>query len=233
MCEELSRDTLLKIFKRAAFCRGDKNRKHISGVLLGKKVVATDGYRLAIWDRGDTGLDGSVVIPGMVLDFLWIHRDKVEIVSVDASGKVVVVLEDGTVSFKVEAEDYPDYGRPIPAHYDRCATGNTREVLRVLRGARRAKIKDVVLYIEGPTLYLLASRTSTDSVKVPIGELNGPTPDEPIKIGLCLEYLLDCLKSLEQDTFEIKLLEPLDPVVVETEDSQHVIMPMRIGGQYV
>jgi len=256
MREKLNKDMILKIFKRAAYCRSkDKHRGTLQGILISSshdkiQAVATDGHRLAIWSRIPPGeVVGSVVIQGPVMDFLWKYREELESVTIESHNDeqypIRIALSPtkdenalgGSVEFGLPQHAYPPYERIIPSYCDAEITGDVLKVRQGLGEYRRAGYKEMYLLTAEGRLYFHGNYDSKKQnttikprVRVEIGELGAHTHyrESPFKAGFNLQYFYECIRSLEQDTFVIKLLGPLDPVVIETDDSIHVIMPMRI-----
>jgi len=256
MQEKLNKEMILKVFKRAGYCRAkDKLRPATQGVLLTSgpdriQAVATDGHRLAIWNplAPEEEEAGSVMVHGPIMDFLWQYRDQVASLTIESyDGKQYPIrialspIEDnqdvsGTVEFNLPLYEYPAYRHVLPLNCDAAITGNTFMVKQGLSEYRRAGFKEIYLRTEEGKLYSHGNHDSKKAstikhrARIKIGELGSRNPYTEVMFvaGFNLQYFYDCIKSLEQDTFTIKLLGPLDPVVIETDDSIHVIMPMRI-----
>lgn len=255
MQEKLNKDMIMKIFKRAAYCRSkDKDRGTLQGILISSshdkiQAVATDGHRLAVWNQIPSDeVVGSVVVQGPVMDFLWKYREELESVTIESHNEeqypIRIALSPekeetavgGTVEFNLPQHDYPPYPHIIPAHCDATITGDTLKVKQGLGEYRRAGYKEMYLLTDEGRLHFHGNYDSKKKTtvkhraRVEIGELGTHTHyrESPFKAGFNLQYFYECIRSLEQDTFVIKLLGPLDPVVIETDDSIHVIMPMRI-----
>lgn len=255
MQETLKIDMITKIFKRAAYCRStDKHKRHLQGVLIAPshdkiQVVATDGHRLAVWNPMPEGeVVGSVVVHGLVMDFLWKYREEVESLTVESHNgnqyPIRIALspekdenaEGGTVEFNLPKTNFPPHTHVTPHTCDAEITGDTLKVKQGLNEYKRAGFKEIYLLTLDGKLYFHGNHDSKKKStikhrrRVEVGELGAHTHyrESPFKAGFNLQYFYECIRSLEQDTFTIKLLGPLDPVVIGTDDSIHVIMPMRI-----
>jgi hypothetical protein len=192
----------------------------LSGVLLdvtaeALSVVATDRYRLAVSSAPVLSLDGApvaVVVPAEFADRIP-HGEKVTI-AVDGS---TVTVHAGTdvLSTELIPDDFPDYrrllpdeGRPVP-----------------VRPALRAEL------LAAPVRTM---RREQDGTEFEVAFL-GPGPDGGVTIdpdadgvGVNREFLLQALDAGGPGQLLLSLDGPIGPLVVRSERSVSLLMPVRL-----
>ena len=182
-------------------------------------LVATDRYRLArATVPASEGSAFSAVVPVAVVD---------EIASVLGAGAVTITVEDATITVRAGGAEvsgtlgedvYPDYRR-MP--WDRWTPAGTATVdAAALRSAVAAA----------------PERTSVreqDGVEFPVTELavgpGGAVTVAPGGVGVNREFLLEAVDAGGGGQLLLSLDGPVAPLVLRSERSTSLLMPVRLG----
>ena len=258
MQETLKIDIVLEIIKRAGYCYGkDSARPNINGIMVVPThdricAVATDAHRLAVWNDIDSNEDlESVVMQEAVIEYVRKWHDDIESVTIESHNhnqypiRVKMKTEEATkypkeevtlrsVEFNLGDVDFPPYRMIIPNHSSISVFTHTLKFKHDLNVLKKNKEKIVKLFTDQNKLYMVGAEGPDDETKkkgrLEIGDVtqgklfNG----ELFKAGYNMTYLYECVKSIPQVTMCIKLSGQYDPMVIKSEDSTHVIMPMRV-----
>jgi DNA polymerase-3 subunit beta len=216
----------------------DDARPVLTGVFLHSHenklyMVATDSYRLAEKQLGDTSDDTSLLVPANAM------QDLLRIVS-DSDEDVVVYHDDQQVQFRVgEVElvtrlidgNYPDYRKLIPAKFANTARLERQELANIAKVAS--------LFARESAGSIVASVDEKDSklhVRSVASQLGDNTSSATAKvtgedsITLNSRYLMDSLSVLHGKEVEFCFNGKLEPVLIRdpaNPDYLHVIMPLK------
>jgi DNA polymerase III subunit beta len=251
MQEKLNKDIALEIIKRVGYCYGkDGTRPNLNGIMVRPYhdricAAATDGHRMAVWNDTDSNEDlECVVIHGAVLEYLWKYREELEHVIIESHNhsqypiRVNLKTEEGkkqrSAEFDLGDIDFPPYRLVIPKHNYQSVFAHTLRFKHDVNTIKKRKHKIIRLFTDQSKLYMVGADDARDPTKVTsrleVGDavLHSTHAEEIFNAGFDINYLYECLKSIPQVTITIKFSGPLDPLVIESDDSTHVIMPMRI-----
>lgn len=197
-------------------------------------VVATDGRRLATIEKKlekKTLVDRAVIIPTKTIQ-------EVKRMLLD-EGEVQIKFSDNQVLFSfpgcfvisrlIEGE-YPNYKKVIPEKSQKEITVDRNEFLNATKRASiftdqdsmaiRFSIKKKKMTISKNTPYLGEAREEIDI------DFSGPAD---LDIGFNPRYLIDVLKSLDQDTITLEVNDPNKPGVIRRGDEYtYVVLPMQL-----
>jgi DNA polymerase III subunit beta len=248
MQEKLNKDMILEIIKRVGYCYGkDTIRPTLNGIMVMPShdricAAATDGHRMAVWNDIDSNEDlESVVIHGPVIEYIWKYRDEVEQVIIESHNhsqypirihlKTAEGKKQRSVEFDLGDVDFPPYRVVIPKHTCQSVSTHTFRFKHEVNTIKKSSHKVIRLFTDQNKLYIVGADDAGDQTKrngrIEVGNLI-MNSTEIFNAGFDINYLYECLKSMPQATITIKMLGPLDPLVIESDDSTHVIMPMRI-----
>jgi DNA polymerase-3 subunit beta len=228
----------------------DDTRPHLAGALFegdGKvlRMVTTDGHRLSKAERKHDGtmLNFTMLVPGKgiaelrrLIDDARADRPKGEDVPLllgvaQAGGNAFFRREGVQLSVKLADEQFPPYGKVIPASASRRIVASRVALSEALRrialvAADRSGL--VKLFIEPGKL-----RIESENPDVGAGseEIDVDFAGAPLTIGFNAKYLLDVLSALSDDEVALELSGELDPGMIKPAVSDGfvgVIMPMRI-----
>jgi DNA polymerase-3 subunit beta len=216
----------------------DESRPVLTGVYLhvheGKILMAaTDSYRLAEKELGETKLESSLLVPASAL------QDLLRILG-DEDGDINVSHDDQQVLFKFEDVQlvarliegkYPDYKTLIPSEFSHTATLPKNELVNITKVSSlfaRESAGSITLNLDSSK-----QEVSIRSVASQLGE-NTATAAAAIdgdgSITLNSRYLLDALGAIDGDEVQIGFNSKLEPCVVrptKQSDYTHIVMPLK------
>lgn len=236
----VEREALLETVARVSRSASrDESRPVLTGVLVrfgeGKLVMAaTDSYRLAV---KETGIEGTVpdleaIVPARALSELAriaAGQDTVEL----GVHENHVVFRSGDVLLTTRRIDgqFPDYRQLIPETFEHEITLGRAELLDVVRRIAVMAQRNLPLRLRFAEGELTVSVQAQD-----LGEaretMPAPFTGEAMEIGFNAEFLRDGIESVEADEIALRLISPLRPGLIRSEedDFQYLIMPIRLAG---
>jgi DNA polymerase-3 subunit beta len=213
----------------------------------GLEVAATDGSRLAYYNAPDCKSDEAkkVVIP-----FRTVNELSKLIAGLDEEHIKFYVANSAQISLKTDSRmlssslidgSYPKYQQLIPANHahkaivDRANFLSALERVSVLANERTKVVK--LLFEEIGVLTISASTPDLGEAQdqIDIAEYNG----QDFSIAFNVNYMLECLRNLDSEQVEMKMSEPLQPIIVspvnQSKDEDKVapfnyfylLMPLR------
>jgi DNA polymerase III subunit beta len=217
----------------------DESRPVLTGILLRfetSRIVAaaTDSYRLSV---RETSVEGDLpeleaIVPARALAELTriavgegtlelgIHENQV----VFGAGDVWLATR------RIDGQ-FPNYKQLLPEKFEHELTLPRVELLEVVRRTAVLAQRNSPLRLRFAEGELTVSARTQD-----IGEASESMPvaygGEPLEIGFNADFLRDGLESVAGDEFVLKLISPLRPAVMtsENDDFTYLIMPIRLAG---
>ena len=216
----------------------DESRPALTGVLIhstGGKLylAATDSYRLAEKEIGESKEDVSLLVPATAMhDLLRIIGDDAETVQVTHDEQQVLFkVDDIELVARLLEGKYPDYRKLIPASFAVEATLKRAELLNVTKVSSlfaRESAGSVTLKVDEKSQQL-----SIRSVASQLGE-NTATAAGKItgegEITLNSRYLLDALQAIGADEVTFGFNGKLEATCLrgaKAGDYTHIIMPLK------
>ena len=215
-------------------------RYYLNGLLLetgnGRlRAVATDGHRLALCDIPLEGADGEgnqVIVPRkgvLELQRLLEGDDEVQL----AVGSNHIRIEVGNIRFTSKLIDgrFPDYDRVIPSNESHVLTGDREAIRHSLQRAAilsNEKYRGVRLEFNHGNIRIQANNPDQEEAE---DEVEVNYTGDSMEIGFNVNYLLDALAAVENETVEVGLVDPNSSCVVRSPgdaSSLYVVMPMRL-----
>lgn len=217
----------------------DVNRQVLTGVLIaadddGARMVATDGYRLAVRNLSDSQLlQGAqrVLIPGRALTELQ------RLVSDEADLRVTLgardaVFESGGVRLttRLIEGDYPNYRGLIPPPLKNVLTADRTSLLDALR-----RVKILAPDKTPVRLQLATDEVVLRAVTPELGDaheaLDGSYDGEEMTIAFNADYLISGVDALESDEVRIEIEAPMKAAVLRGsghDNYLYLLMPQRV-----
>jgi DNA polymerase-3 subunit beta len=221
----------------------DETRHNLNGVFVeesgeGKvRMVATDGHRLALIERGigSLGLTKGAILPRKGLAELRRVLEGVEegLVSLGFNENMGLVVKDNTELFMRLVEgDFPDYSKVVPKDNPQVARMDQEELLHALR---RVSILSSERY-KGIKMELSEGRMAISASNPDLGEAVEEVEIEyhgkALTVGFNARYLIDVLSVLGSGgEVEIALKDELSPSLLRKAGDEgylYVVMPMRL-----
>ncbi|MBB1473277.1 MULTISPECIES: DNA polymerase III subunit beta [unclassified Luteimonas] len=233
---------LKELIERTSFAMAQQDvRYYLNGLLFDLaeqrlRCVATDGHRLALCEAA---LEDSVQSKRQII----VPRKGVtELQRLLEGGDRVLELEMGRNHIRVKRDDvtftsklidgrFPDYEAVIPIGADR-EVRIDREVLRAAlqRAAilSNEKYRGVRLEVSPGQLKINAHNPEQEEAQE---EVEADTVVDGLAVGFNVNYLLDALGALRDETVVIALRDANSSALVReaaNERSRHVVMPLRL-----
>jgi DNA polymerase III subunit beta len=236
----VAREALLETITRVGRSASrDESRPVLTGILVrfgeGKLVMAaTDSYRLAV---KETSLDGSVpeleaIVPARALTELGRIAGGEGTVELGVHENHVI-FRAGDVLLTTRRIDgqFPDYRQLVPDQFEHEVRLPRAELLDVVKRVAVMAQRNLPLRLRFAEGELTISVQAQD-----LGEaretMPAPFTGEAMEIGFNAEFLRDGVESVEADEIDLRLISPLRPGLIRSEedDFQYLIMPIRLAG---
>lgn len=223
----------------------ESTRYAINGVLWeikGRKLslVATDGRRLArsrisLGKQSDTAGEGSqsqIIVPvkTMALIEKLVSSDQESVAVKLVGNQLILSCGNVVISSNLVEGNFPKYDDIIPTDYDKKMKLSTQGVLSAVRRAAlltSEESRGIKLSI-GKNILVFSSRapeTGDAEIKMPIAY-----EGEPIDIGFGPQFLVDVLRVIHTDDFELELGQSDRPGLIRSgPDFIYVLMPINLG----
>ncbi len=234
---------LKQLIHHTAFAMASQDvRFYLNGMLFDishqtLRVVATDGHRLStcstlLETEGLTATQAILPRKG-VLELQKLIGDDDSLISFAlAKNYLMVQFEETVFTCKLVDGRFPDYKRVLPQHNDQIVQTD-RELLRsiLLRAAilSNDKFKGIRLTLAPNLLAVHAQNSDQDESHEDMAiDYQGT----PMEIGFNVNYLLDVLNSMNEESVSLYMKDANSSCMVDTQNEtchcQHVIMPMRL-----
>jgi DNA polymerase-3 subunit beta len=225
----VSRDSYRGIF------RGIQLERHAGGF----RAVASDGYRMAIQDIGNTNDQPThkVVLPSVAVDSLIPFLREAEEGSEINVSLTRSLLEAAfttpwggvRTSLRLMEGEFPDYQNVIPKEFPVRAVLDVksfREALERVSVLADEKSQRVDLLLEEGRAVLTAQGDYGESREEIPATLEGPS----ISLAYSARYLLDALQRVSGKVMTLQISGQFSPTLIEQEDGGYraVVVPLRV-----
>lgn len=216
----------------------DPQKHHLSAVLMtsterGIRLVATDGYRLAMRDlTGTSGLSNdSFLIPARALNELQRLLDISDEINIRFN-EIDAAFSSPTMSLATRLinAEYPPYEAIIPKNNTNLVTVNREEILDALRRTRVLASDTTPVRIkmspEGMRLTVQLTDGSTS-----VEDLDAAFTGEEITVAFNSEYLATGIDACGSEEVTISTSVPNKPAIIQPvgDDSYlYLLMPQRL-----
>ncbi len=218
----------------------ESTRYALNGVLWeisGKKLnlVATDGRRLArctlTLPKAAKSPEGKVIVPSKTMGLLErIPSDAQAVVSITfTENRIAAACGNVTLSSTLVEGNFPKYEDIIPKDYEKKVVLNTLSALSAVKRAALLSSEDskgIKLSLQKGRM-LFSSRapeTGDAQIEMPV-EYDGPS----MEIGFNPQFLIDAIRVLKADAFEMHLGEPDRPGLLKCGPSfLYIVMPVNL-----
>lgn len=196
------------------------------------RVVASDGFRLALRDFGEAGIDRNLILPAKAADELSrIFKDG-EVKLTFGNSLLTVASDRLRLNLKLMDGEFPDYERVIPAAAKlsvRLSAARLKESLkRVELLADKTANNRVEFQVSESTLQLIAegdSGRAQDALEVEQGG-----SELAMTLAFNAKYVSDALGPIENEVL-IEFSGPATPAMFRAVDDSGylaVVVPLRV-----
>ena len=223
----------------------DETRYNLNGVYFevlresGKiRMVATDGHRLALVDRGigseAEGFASEVIIPRKGLAELkrLVDEEDADQVQLGFEGTSGLARKNSvTLVMRLIEGKFPNYQQVIPANVEHQVILPSESLIRAVRRVALLSVERshaVKLELTSGMLRLSSSNPDLGQAQE---ELDVDYSGAPLTIGFNAKYLQDSLVAFGAKEIQLSLHDASSPVIVrptDDADSLAVVMPMRL-----
>ena len=223
----------------------DETRYNLNGVYFEVlkesekiRMVATDGHRLALVDRGIgsevEGLASEVIIPRKGLAELkrLVDEEDADQVEIGFEGNSGLARKNSvTLVMRLIEGKFPNYQQVIPSVSEHRLVLPSEPLIRAVRRVALLSVERshaVKLELGSGALSLSSSNPDLGQARE---ELDVDYAGEPITIGFNARYLQESLVAFAAKEIELCLHDASSPVIVrptDDEESLAVVMPMRL-----
>jgi len=233
-----------KLSKVAPVQAKDDTRYVLNGTCLDYKennlsLVATDGHRMHLSNlfcESDYD-DFKIVIPKKAInDIVKIKADPYDslyLICEESYTTIYIRDKQGIIKYRYTIENisgrYPNYPKVVPQSANHKIIIDKKELLQELTDLKpfvTAKYKGVRLNISTNSMTISATSSDGFIMKTTIKVDN----IDNIEIEICfnVDYLIQILKILENETIDLFLDNPNMSGLIQEGDSKYIIMPMKI-----
>jgi DNA polymerase III subunit beta len=230
-------ETIAKVSRAAS---RDESRPVLTGILVrfegGKLVMAaTDSYRLSVKETELSGAEAQeleAIVPARALTELSRIAQVTDEIHVGVQENHVVFGADGVwlTTRRIDGQ-FPNHKQLIPETFEHEVTLPREEFLDVVRRT------SVLAQRNSPLRLRFAEGEVTVSAQTQdIGEARETLPvgfsGEELEIGFNPEFLRDGIESVETDDVQLRLISPLRPGLIHSDEEafSYLIMPIRLAG---
>jgi DNA polymerase III subunit beta len=242
----LQAEVLRELIRKTAFAMSqDEARKTLNAVYLetvdeetGKriKMVATDGHRLATCQFDLEGpffeIDGGIIIPrkGIMEIRKLVEEEEGQVAIGIQQGMFTVKTVNAVLKVSLIEGEYPDYRRIIPAEEEVTLCIAKDQLLHALR---RMNVMSSDRY-NGVIMTLFGNKIVLNSNNPDVGEANDEIEvayeGKEITIGYNVNYILEAVEAIDEDTMEFTVGVGMKPSKVKPVGSDRylcIVMPLR------
>jgi DNA polymerase-3 subunit beta len=218
----------------------ESTRYALNGILWevsGKKLflVATDGRRLAkatvALEKSAKLPEGRIIVPAKtmaLLDKISVHDGGMVSIRF-VNNQIVLACETVVVSSNLVEGNFPKYEDIIPKDHDKKLTLSTSTVLSAVRRAALLANEDskgIKLALDKGSLVFTSRAPETGDAQIDMAvEYSGA----PIEIGFNPQFLIDVLRVIKDDEFELCLGQADRPGLIKSgANFLYIVMPVNL-----
>ncbi len=200
------------------------------------KMVATDSYRLSL---KETKLESPIKesfeanIPARAIreiGKLCGRSEDTEIKIDKGEGQVLFTIGRDRMTSRLIEGQFPNYKQLIPEKFDVELKMASSEIQDVIKRVGLMAQKNTPLKLSFSSGKLAVSAQTPD-VGTASDQIPVPYSGEDMEIGFNPEYIRDGLESSGSEEIKLKMINPLRPTLIESDDGRYVclIMPVRLN----
>lgn len=241
---EIALDVLKEATSKTLFAVARESTRYaINGILWeieGKKLVliATDGRRLAkcriklASPPSKTLPFTRAIVPAKTMVLLEkIPAGPKDILTVRFAGNRILMQCSGIViSSNLVEGNFPKYEDIIPTDYDKKLVLNTEAALSAVKRAAlltNEESKGIRISISKNSAVFSSRAPETGDAKI---DMTVNYKGEPVDVGFNPQFLIDALRVLKSEDFELELGQPDKPGLIKSGPNfLYVVMPINLG----
>lgn len=242
---KIKAETLKDMIEKTIYATGESDTRYtLNGLLfhfvptkknIELKVVGTDGHRLSVIS---VSLDGKIseekklILPKKAaLELKKLIEGSSDTISLYIDkNHIFFSTDDITLTSRLIEGTYPNYEQVVPKNNEKKVSIDKMTFLKALRRTSimsRDKTNAVRFDLEAGKITLISMNPDIGEARE---EIAAQYKGEPISVGYNARYVLDILQSMDGETVNMELQEPLSPTLLlspANEGYACVVMPMR------
>lgn len=238
---EISLDQLQEGIEQSLFAAARESTRYaLNGVLWevsGKKLtlVATDGRRLArcavALQKAGNAPEGRVIVPSKTMSLLdKLSGDQNATVSVRfIDNQIAIACDPVVISSSLVEGNFPKYDDIIPKDYAKKLTLGTASVLSAVKRAALLANEDskgIKLSLEKGKMIFSSRAPETGDAQI---DMAVDYQDTPIEIGFNPQFLIDVLRVIKSENFDLHLGQSDRPGMIKSGASfLYIVMPVNL-----
>lgn len=236
---KLSQADFKHLIQRTHFAMGLQDvRLYLNGMLLevtpqSIRTVATDGHRLAMAtlnesDVGESNITALIPRKGVLELLRLLDETDTEIQVSVSSNHICAETNQFTFTSKLIDCNFPNYERVIPKQGDKnihLVRDTFKSSLQRTAILSNEKFRGVKVLLDTHLIRLEANNPEQEEAheELPIEYEHGK-----LEMGFNVDYLIDVLNSLTEDTVKMTFSDGEQGVLIEEANCLYVVMPMRL-----
>ena len=237
---QVPQNILKNMIKSTSFAIAqDETRPILQGLLFEIKdkklnLVALDGYRLAIKSEYlDSDFDMDIVIPGKTLnEVAKILEDSDSMVDITfTNNHILFNLEETKIISRLLDGKYVNYNSLLPQEHKLLVEVDRQKLQSCIERAslmvKEGNSNLIKLDVKEDTL-VITSNSQLGKVRE---EMSINLQGEEIQIAFNSRYLIDVLKSMEEETIVLEMTSSVTPCVIKaknTDSYKYLVLPVRL-----
>lgn len=237
---QVPQNILKNMIKSTSFAIAqDETRPILQGILFEIKdknlnLVALDGYRLAIKSEYlDNDFDLDIVIPGKTLnEVAKILEDSESLVNITfTNNHILFNLDDTKIISRLLDGKYVNYNSLLPQEHKLLVEVNRQELQNCIERAslmvKEGNSNLIKLNIK-EDMMVITSNSQLGKVREEVAiNLQG----EGIEIAFNSRYLIDVLRSMEEEVVLLEMTSSVTPCVIKAKNTnsyKYLVLPVRL-----
>ena len=237
---QVPQNILKNMIKSTSFAIAqDETRPILQGILFEIKdknlnLVALDGYRLAIKSEYlDNDFDLDIVIPGKTLnEVAKILEDSESLVNITfTNNHILFNLDDTKIISRLLDGKYVNYNSLLPQEHKLLVEVNRQELQNCIERAslmvKEGNSNLIKLNIK-EDMMIITSNSQLGKVREEVAiNLQG----EGIEIAFNSRYLIDVLRSMEEEVVLLEMTSSVTPCVIKAKNTnsyKYLVLPVRL-----
>lgn len=237
----LPQKLLKKMLNATSFAASkDETRYILSGILFTAtenrlRLVATDGRRLAINEKEvpkTANLTKKIIVPAKaVLELMRILKEDGDVKILFSENQLSFKLDDALLITRLIEGEYPNYEQVIPAQIkDKVRLNKDRFYAAIKRAGLFTTPDSQSIKLDVLKNRVIISKGAQDGSESR-EEIDCNYDGEEITIGFNPNYLMEALKTIDEEEIGLELTGPDKPGVIRAQDNSYIyiILPMQLG----
>lgn len=221
-------------------CSREETRYVLNGILFdfraqNLRVVASDGRRLALYQKEiETQVQGKYIVPQKaIVELLRLiektESDTIKIKFSDKNNQIGFVTSTTELITRLIDGDFPNYEEVIPPPSPNKLKVSTSQIYQAIkRASLLSTAESIAVKLEVSKDNLTVSKTTPELGEVR-EELDVEYKGEDMVIGFNPQYLLDVLRTVENEMVEFELNGPDKPGVIRLNSYYiYLVLPMQL-----